>query len=59
MDKSENLKDVDKLYIKVCKAFKKCGISPIPAREDFYLQVKRFNALVEGHKALLFAIGEL
>ncbi len=59
MDKSENLKDAEQLYLKVCKALKQYGNVSIPSREDFNLQLKKFNSLIEGHKSLLKAIGEL
>jgi len=61
MDKSENLKDFDKLYLIVCKVFKRYGNKnmPVPTREKFYLTLKKFNELMEGHKSILTAIGKL
>ena len=57
MDKSENSKDAEQLYIKVCKTLKQYG--NIPAREDFNLFLKNFIKLQEGHKCILTAIGKL
>lgn len=57
MDKSENLKDAEELYLKVCKALKQYG--NIPAKNEFNLFLKKFIELKEGHKSLLTAIGRL
>lgn len=57
MDKSENSKDAEKLYLKVCKVLKQYG--NIPSRNDFNLFLKKFIELQEGHKSLLTAIGRL
>ena len=61
MEKSENLKDFDKLYLRVCKVLKQSENMnmPIPTREKFYLTLKKFNELIEGHKSILSAIGKL
>ena len=61
MDRSENLKDFDKLYLQVCKVLKQYGNMniPVPTRENFYLTFKKFNELVVGHKSILTAIGKL
>ena len=57
MEALENLKDAERLYIKVCKILKQHG--DIPSREDFFLFLRKFNELKEGHKELLTAIGKL
>ncbi len=59
MDRLENLKDAEELYLKVCKAIKGNKMIPVPSKEEFYLTLKKFNALIEGHKSLLTAIGKL
>ena len=59
MDKSENLKDAEQLYLKVCKALKQYGNASVPSKEDFNLHLKKFNSLIEGHISLLIAIGKL
>jgi hypothetical protein len=59
MEKSESSKDVDRLYIQICKMLKKYGSSPVPSKENFMRTVSTFNHLVEGHKSLLTAIGKL
>jgi|GEM_PF-3397723 len=61
MAPSENSKDIEQLYNRVCKALKKyshLGVS-IPTREEFEITLKKFNRLVSGHKTLLEAIGKL
>lgn len=57
MEALENLKEAERLYIKVCKILKQHG--DIPSREDFFLFLKQFKELKEGHKELLNAIGKL
>ncbi len=59
MGKSENLKDADELYRKVCKALKGNMNLPVPSKEVFLLTLKKLNALIEGHKSRLTAIGKL
>lgn len=61
MDKSGNLKEVDKLYLQVCKVLKRYGNKNVlfPTKEEFYLTLKKFNELIEGHKSILTAIGRL
>ena len=59
MEKSENLKDFDKLYLRACKLLKRYGNLPIPTKEDFLNTIKKFNQLFDGHKTLLTAIGKL
>ena len=59
MEKSENSKEVDLLYVQICKMLKKYSAESIPSKESFMLTVKTFNHLVEGHKSLLTAIGKL
>lgn len=61
MEKSENLKDFDKLYHRVCKVLKQYENMnmPVPTRENFELTFKKFNELIAGHKSILSAIGKL
>ena len=59
MEKSENSKDIDHLYLQICKMLKKYSGDPIPSKESFIRTIKTFNHLVEGHKSLLVAIGKL
>ena len=60
MDKSENLKEVDNLYLQVCKLIKKNGNNvSVPSKENFLKKYSSFKELVEGHKLLLTAIGKL
>ena len=61
MDKSENLKEFDNLYIQVCKLIKNSGnnSNSIPSKELFLKKYYTFKKLVEGHKLLLTAIGKL
>ena len=59
MDKSENLKDFEQLYLRVCRIFKQQGNIPVPSKEQFYNTWIKFNQLFEGHKSLLTAIGKL
>lgn len=61
MDKSENLKDFDKLYLIVCNVLKRYENLnvPVPTREKFYLTLNKFNELIDGHKSILTAIGNL
>jgi len=47
------------LYKQVCKALKKIGNAQLPSQEEFYLHLKKFKELIEGHKSLLNAIGKL
>lgn len=61
MDKSENSKEIENLYLQVCKLlrqYKNSGDS-IPSRDSFSHTLKAFNHLIEGHKSLLTAIGKL
>ncbi len=61
MEKYENLKDRE-LYITFKKSLKKNpGIFPlsIHSERDFYRELKKFYKLIEGHKKLLLAIGNL
>jgi hypothetical protein len=60
MEKSENSKEADNLYMQVCKLIKKNGNSTtVPTKESFMLKYSAFKELVEGHKLLLTAIGKL
>ena len=61
MEPSENLKEVEQLYSSVCKAMKQYSTADtsVPSMEFFLITVKKFNALVSGHKLLLTAIGKL
>ena len=59
MERSENSKDIDLLYLQICKVLKKYSGDSIPSKESFFRTLKTFNHLVEGHKSLLTAIGKL
>ena len=59
MEKSENLKEADLLYLQFCKILKKYSGDANPSKESFMNTFKAFNHLVEGHKSLLTAIGKL
>lgn len=59
MEKSENSKDMDSLYLQICKILKKCSSDSLPSKESFMNTVNTFNRLAEGHKSLLTAIGKL
>jgi hypothetical protein len=60
MEKSENSKEVNNLYLQVCKLIKQSGNSnTVPSKESFILKYSAFKELVEGHKLLLTAIGKL
>ena len=61
MDKSENSKEVEHLYMQVCKLLKQYSSSgdSIPSRDNFLQTLKTFTHLIEGHKSLLTAIGKL
>ncbi len=61
MEKLENLKDDDQLYLQVCKMLKRYDSTNVflPTRKKFDLTLKRFNELIEGHKSILTAIGKL
>ncbi len=61
MDKSENSKEVERLYLQVCNLLKqyRSGGDLIPSRDNFLRTLKTFNRLIEGHKSLLTAIGKL
>lgn len=59
MEKSENSKDMDNLYLQICKILKKYSSDPLPTKESFIHTFNTFNRLAEGHKSLLTAIGKL
>jgi len=59
MEKSERSKDMDKLYLQICKMLTKYSNKPLPTKEKFMENVNTFNQLVEGHQLLLTAIGKL
>ena len=61
MAKSENLQNTDQLYKEFCTILKRSGGKDIhvPSKAKFLSTLKTFNSLVEGHKKLLFAIGNL
>ena len=61
MEKYENLKDRE-LYRTFIKSLKKNSeIFPLTflSERDFYRELKKFYKLIEGHKKLLLAIGNL
>jgi len=59
MEKSENSKDIDLLYLQVCRVLRKYSSDPVPSKENFLRTLETFKHLVEGHKSLLTAIGKL
>ena len=61
MDKSENLKEVELLYLQICRQLKQSGSREVslPTRKSFLHTLKIFKNLLEGHQSLLIAIGKL
>jgi len=61
MGKYENLKDRE-LYRTIIKSLKKNSgyfSLTVSSEGDFYRELKKFYKLIEGHKKLLLAIGNL